>query len=530
MSSFSLHGRNLLGGVPLDTAGHPFHATSPLTGETLEPAFLEASHAEVDRALALAEDAFGIYRKTPAEARAVFLETIAEEILAIGDALLQRAHQESGLPLDRLTGERGRTVGQLRLFAGVVREGSWVDARIDPALPARQPLPRPDLRRMLVPLGPVAVFGASNFPLAFSVAGGDTASALAAGNPVIVKAHPAHPGASEMVGGAIVRAVERCGLPAGVFSMLHGCGAEVGQALVRHPLLRAVGFTGSHGAGRALFDAANARPDPIPVFAEMSSVNPLFILPGALRERKAAIVEGLKNSVTMGVGQFCTKPGLVFAFGGEDLEEFGASFGAAIRAAKPGTMLHAGILNAYHGKLDGLDRIPGVVNLAVSETPAEDAQTQGEPAAYATDAATFFRHPELHQEVFGPCTLIVDAGSFANMVTIAHRLEGQLTATLHATEEDLAEAHDLIAALERKAGRLLLGGFPTGVEVCHAMHHGGPYPATTDQRFTSVGTAAILRFARPVCFQNFPSNLLPPELQDENPRGLMRLVDGKLTR
>ena len=530
MSSLSLHGKNILGGVLADTAGHTFHAISPLNGETLEPAFHEASHAEVDRALAHAEDAFGIYRRTPAETRAVFLETIAEEILALGDALLQRAHQESGLPLDRLTGERGRTAGQLRLFAGIVREGSWVDARIDPGLPARLPLPRPDLRRMLVPLGPVGVFGASNFPLAFSVAGGDTASALAAGNPVIVKAHPAHPGASEMVGGAIARAIERCGLPGGLFSLLHGRGAEVGQTLVRHPLLRAVGFTGSHGAGRSLFDTANARPDPIPVFAEMSSVNPLFILPGALRERTAAIVEGLKNSVTMGVGQFCTKPGLVFAIGGADMEEFGASFGAAIRAARPGTMLHGGIMEAFHGKLDALDRIPGVVNLAISETPAEDAQTQGEPAAYASDAATFFRHPELHQEVFGPCTLLVDAGSFANMVSIAHRLEGQLTATLHATEADLEQASDLIAVLERKAGRLLLNGFPTGVEVCHAMQHGGPYPATTDQRFTSVGGAAIQRFARPVCFQNFPAKLLPPELLDENPRGLMRLVDGKLTR
>jgi alpha-ketoglutaric semialdehyde dehydrogenase len=530
MSANFLHGRNLIGGVPTDTTAHSFHAISPLTAEPLEPAFQEASLAELDRALAHAEDAFGIYRKTSAEARAVLLETIAGEIMALGDALLQRAHEESGLPLDRLTGERGRTAGQLRLFAGIVREGSWVDARIDPALPARQPLPRPDLRRMLVPLGPVAVFGASNFPLAFSVAGGDTASALAAGNPVIVKAHPAHPGASEMVGGAIVRAIERCDLPGGLFSMLHGRGADIGQALVRHPLLRAVGFTGSHGAGRSLFDAANARPDPIPVFAEMSSVNPLFILPGALRERKAAIVEGLKNSVTMGVGQFCTKPGLVIAIGGEDLEEFGASFSAAIRAAAPGTMLHAGILHAYHGKLDAMDRTPGVVNLALSETAAEDAKTQGEPVVYATDSATFFRHPELHQEVFGPCTLIVDAGSFSNMVTIAHRLEGQLTATLHATEEDLAEASDLIAVLERKAGRLLLNGFPTGVEVCNAMHHGGPYPATTDQRFTSVGTAAIQRFARPVCFQNFPAKMLPPELLDENPRGLMRMLDGKLSR
>ena len=530
MSSPSLHGKNFLAGLPSGDGAHTFHAVSPLDGQTLEPAVHESSNADVDRAVTLAEDAFWTYRRTPAEARAVFLETIAEEILALGDDLLQRARLESGLALDRLTGERGRTMGQLRLFAGVIREGSWVDARIDPALPARQPLPRPDLRRMLVPLGPIGVFGASNFPLAFSVAGGDTASALAAGNPVIVKGHPAHPGTSELVAGAVVRALERCGLPAGIFSLLNGRGADVALALVRHPLLRAVGFTGSLGAGRALFDAANARPIPIPVFAEMSSVNPIFILPGAMRERGAQIVEGLKNSVTAGMGQFCTKPGLVFGLGGAELENFGGRFGEAMRAVRPGTMLHAGIRDAYQKGLHRLDAVAGVVNLATSETPADDAQTQGEPVAYTTDAATFLHHHELHHEVFGPSTLIVDAGSFAVLVDIAHRLEGQLTATIHGTEEDLAQAGDLIAVLERKAGRLLLNGFPTGVEVCHAMHHGGPYPATTDERFTSVGTAAIQRFARPLCFQNFPATHLPPDLSDENPRGIMRLIEGKLTR
>ena len=506
-----------------------FRAISPLDGSELDPVFHESVPEDVNRALTQAEEAFGKYRRVGAEARAAFLERIAEEILALGDELLQRAHLETGLPLDRLTGERARTAGQLRLFAEVAREGSWVDARIDTALPDRKPLPRPDLRRMLLPLGPVVVFGSSNFPLAFSVAGGDTASALAGGNPVIVKAHRAHPGTSELVAGAIARAVVHCGLPHGVFSMLHGAGAEIGVELVKHPFTRAAGFTGSRYAGRSLFDAA-ARPDPIPVFAEMSSLNPVFILPGALRERGAQIAEGLKNSVTLGVGQFCTKPGLVFGLGSPDFESFAESFAAAIRTTTPATMLHPGICHSYHEGLEAMHRVPGVVTLATSDTAPQKKQTHGQPAVFATDAENFLRHPTLHEEVFGPYTLLVDAPVFNDLLRIAHRLEGQLTATIHGTAEDLANAADLLAILERKAGRLLINSFPTGVEVSPAMNHGGPYPATTDERFTSVGTAAIQRFARPVCYQSFPASALPPELTDANPRGLMRLVSGKLTR
>jgi NADP-dependent aldehyde dehydrogenase len=526
----SLHGKSIIAGVLAENGARTFNAISPLSCDKLDPEFQECGRDEVDRALALADEAFAAFRHTDAEARAAFLETIAEQVLALGDALLERAHEETGLPLDRLTGERGRTVGQLRLFATLVREGSWVDARIDTALPDRKPAPRPDLRRMLVPLGPVAVFGSSNFPLAFSVAGGDTASALAAGNPVIVKAHRAHPGTSEMVAGAVTRAAAICKLPPGVFSMLHGSGAEIGIALVRHPLTRAAGFTGSRVAGRALFDAANARPDPIPVFAEMSSLNPLFILPGAMRERGAQLVEGLKNSVTMGVGQFCTKPGLVFGIGGTDFESFAENLAATMRKAAPATMLHPGICRSYHDGLGAMERVPGVVAMAVSDTEPDAKQTHGEPVVFATDARNFLAQPQLHEEVFGPCTLLVDAQDYAEMLRIASSLEGQLTATIHGTEHDLANAGELIAALEGKAGRLIVNGFPTGVEVCAAMNHGGPYPATTDVRFTSVGTAAIQRFVRPVCYQNFPAGALPAELRDANPRGLMRLVNGELTR
>jgi NADP-dependent aldehyde dehydrogenase len=528
--SDTLHGKSFIAGILSGTGPRSFHAISPLDGMRLEPAFHECAAPDVDLALDAAEKAFAVYRRAGAEARAVFLEKIADEIVALGDALLQRTHLETGLPLDRLTGERGRTVGQLRLFAQVAREGSWADARIDTALPDRTPLPRPDIRRMLAPLGPVVVFGSSNFPYAFSVAGGDTASALAAGCPVIVKAHRGHPGTSEMVAGAIGRAAAACGLPGGVFSMLHGAGAEIGIALVKHPFTRAAGFTGSRVAGRALFDAAAARPAPIPVFAEMSSLNPVFILPGALRERREALAAGLRTSVTMGVGQFCTKPGLVFAIGGPDLQAFAAEFERAIRGTAPATMLHAGICESFHTGLAELAATPGVVPLATSDTDPDAARTHGEPTVFATDARTFLREAQVHEEVFGPCTLLVDAGNAGELVQLATALEGQLTATIHGTDEDLAGAGELIAVLERKAGRLIVNGFPTGVEVCPAMHHGGPYPATTDERFTSVGTAAIARWARPVCYQNFPAAALPPELADANPLGAMRLVNGTLTR
>jgi NADP-dependent aldehyde dehydrogenase len=383
---------------------------------------------------------------------------------------------------------------------------------------------------MLLPLGPVVVFGSSNFPLAFSVAGGDTASALAAGNPVIVKAHRAHPGTSELVAGAISRAVAKCGLPHGVFSMLHGAGAEIGVELVKHPFTRAAGFTGSRAAGRSLFNAAAGRPDPIPVFAEMSSLNPLFILPGALKERGAQLAEGLKNSVTMGVGQFCTKPGLIFGLGSSEFESFAEGLATAVRASTPGTMLHPGICHSYHQGLQAMRDVPGIIALASSDTEPQGKQTQGEPTVFATDAENYLNHRALHEEVFGPYTLLVDARTYTDLLRIAHQLEGQLTATIHGTPEDLANAADLLAILERKAGRLVINGFPTGVEVSPAMNHGGPYPATTDERFTSVGTAAIQRFARPVCYQAFPANALPPELADANPRGVMRLVNGKLTR
>ena len=525
-----LHGHCFIAGELSTGTGRTTRVVSPLDRTVLEPGFHEGGENEVNAALTAAEEAFPAYRALPPDRRATFLETIAEEIIALGDDLIQRARLETGLGADRLTGERGRTVNQLRLFAQVVRDGSWVDARIDPALPDRQPLPRPDLRRMLRPLGPVVVFGSSNFPLAFSVAGGDTASALATGNPVVIKAHRGHPGTSEMVATAIRRAVEKCGMPAGVFSMLHGPGAIMGVALVKHPFTRAVGFTGSRSGGRALFDAAAARPEPIPVFAEMSSLNPVFLLPGALRERGAAIADGLKNSVTLGVGQFCTKPGLVFGLAGPDFEAFQAVLQKQFEAAAPATMLHQGICEEFQSGLERVTKVDEVRVLGRSAQAADPGRTQGTPIVLVTDAANFQRHPELSEEVFGPFTLCVTAGSTAELEALARGLEGQLTATLHGTPEDLAQSAGLVEILARKAGRLLCNGFPTGVEVCHAMNHGGPYPATTDTRFTSVGTAALQRFVRPVCYQNFPAALLPEELQNGNPRGIWRLLNGQWTQ
>jgi NADP-dependent aldehyde dehydrogenase len=526
----SFHGKNLIAGVPAQSGGTSFKPVSPLNGHPLEPAFSPASLADVNAALISADAAFSSFSRTTAEARAVFLETVASNIVDLGDDLLQRAHHETGLPLDRLTGERGRTVNQLRMFAEVIREGSWRDARIDSALPDRAPLPRPDLRRILVPLGPVIVFGASNFPLAFSVAGGDTASALAAGCPVVVKAHPAHPGTSELVAGAISRALETCGLPAGTFSLLHDNGIEVGLALVNHPLSCGVGFTGSHRGGRALFDAAARRPNPIPVFAEMSSLNPIFLLPGALRERGVQLAGGLKNSITGGVGQFCTKPGLIFAIAGEELTTLSGLLEKAIQAVPPAPMLHAGICTSYHSGLKHLAGIEGVVPLAHSEQPEDAAQTQAGASLFSTKSSVFLKEKSLHEEVFGPCSLLVEASDTADLLELARSLDGQLTATVHGTDEDFQQAGPLLEILQRKAGRLLLNGFPTGVEVCASMHHGGPYPATTDTRFTSVGTAAIQRWARPVCFQNFPPEALPEELQNANPRGLLRQINGQLTK
>ncbi len=523
----NLHGRSFIGNQLSSGTGQTFQAVSPLDSRTLDPLFCRAGSKEVDAALDLAQKAFLKYRRTTGAQRGAFLETIAREIMELGDALIARAHRETGLPEGRLTGERLRTVNQLKMFAQVAGEGSWVDARIDTAVPDRQPAPKPDLRRMLIPIGPVIVFGSSNFPLAFSVAGGDTASALATGNPVVVKAHSGHPGTSELVAAAVLRAAVACGLPEGVFSMLHGAGKDMGVALVRHPMARAVGFTGSRAAGRALFDAAAARPEPIPVFAEMSSLNPVFILPSAMRERGAAIAEGLRASMTLGVGQFCTKPGLVFGLEGNGFEQFQQKLAASVQGCAPATMLHSGIHESFRKGLAKAMELDRVVVLAQSARSAVSEKTEAEAVVVRTDLVNFRKHPELAEEVFGPFGVLISAPSLAALEEVAENLEGQLTVTLHATADDFNNAARLTEVLERKAGRLIVNGFPTGVEVCPSMNHGGPYPATTDVRFTSVGTAAIYRFVRPVCYQDFPAALLPEALQDENPLRIWRTVNGQ---
>jgi NADP-dependent aldehyde dehydrogenase len=524
-----IQGRNIIGFSHSALGENTFRGFDPRAGTTIEPAFHEAAQSEVNSALDLAAQAAAALRALSAEKRAAFLLAVREKILALGDTLVQRAVQESGLDTGRLQGERDRTTNQLKLFAEIVSEGSWVDARIDTPLPDRKPLPRPDIRRMLRPIGPVAVFGASNFPLAFSVAGGDTAAALAAGNPVVVKGHPAHPGTSELVGAAIVRAVKAQGLPEGTFSLLHGVSPEVSLSVVRHPATRAVAFTGSARAGRALFDAAASRPDPIPVYAEMGSTNPFFALPGALEGKAAALAEGLFKSVTLGVGQFCTCPGLVFGVDSEHFRAFVAKLAECFEQGMPGTMLNPNVAKSYAERFRSA---ASVQNVAVHKSAnAADAQrTEGRPGVIVSDAAAWLKNETLHEEIFGPATVVVRCASDAQLMQCANALAGTLTATIHGTAEELAARGPLVDLLSRKAGRLIFNGFPTGVEVGYAMHHGGPYPATTDEKFTSVGSAAILRFARPVCYQSVPDSVLPDELRNANPRGIWRNVDGRYTR
>jgi NADP-dependent aldehyde dehydrogenase len=509
---------------------NPSSGVAPFPRAELEPVYHEATPGEIDRAVRLAAAAFEDYRGRPAGQKAALLDRIAVEIEALGDALVERANQETALGVPRLTGERARTCNQLRMFARMLEEGSWVQARIDRAMPDRKPLPRPDLRRMLIPVGPVVSFAASNFPLAISVAGNDTASGLAAGCPVIVKAHPAHPGTSEMVAAVVTRAVRETGMPDGVFSLLHGRGHAVGLALVRHPLVKAVGFTGSLRAGRALFDAANARPEPIPVFAEMGSINPVFVLPGAMAQRGKQIAEGLKNSVTLGVGQFCTNPGLVLAMKGDAAQRFVEQFVDAMTDVPPGTMLYEGIRLGFEAGTERLQKTSGVEVLRPAGVSSKAPASPVGPMVFAADASTFISEPVLHEEVFGPSTLVVTGGSMEELEQVARSLEGQLTATIHGTPEDLEAHRELIAILEQKVGRLVFNGFPTGIEPCNAVHHGGPYPATTDARTTSIGTPAVERFVRPVCYQDFPQAALPPELRDENLRNIWRMVDGQMTR
>jgi NADP-dependent aldehyde dehydrogenase len=519
----AISGRLFIGDERESTA-ETFHAVNPTLDQRLEPAFSIAGAAEVAVACGLANSVFDRFRSLESAVRARFLESIAAQILALGDELLARAQAESGLPLARLIGERARTVGQLRLFAGELLRGDWHGARIDPALPDRQPAPRPDMRQRRIPIGPVAVFGASNFPLAFSVAGGDTAAALAAGCPVVVKGHPAHPGTGELVAQAINAAAREQELPSGVFSLLNGPGNALGGALVANPHIKAVAFTGSRAAGLALAKIANARPEPIPVYAEMSSVNPVLLLPAALAAGAERLGREYVASLTMGVGQFCTNPGLVFAQDSAALDRFIAAASDAMTPIAPGVMLTSGIQRAYQQGIDRLAHHTGVTLLARgAESHATHA---GRASLFAVSAAALLSDAEIGGEVFGPASVVVRCADEGELLRVLEYLEGQLTATLHMEDADLSLASRLLPVLERKAGRLVVNGWPTGVEVSHAMVHGGPFPATTDARSSSVGSIAMERFLRPVCYQGFPDALLPEPLRQAAAASLPHRVDG----
>ena len=502
-----------------------FRAVAAATGSAIEPSFSVATLEDVDAACAAAEAAFLPYSSLPREDRAKFLEAIAEEIEALGDELIERAMEETGLPQARLQGERGRTAGQLRLFAKELRLGDYLRVRIDHAIPDRAPLPKPDLRLRMVPLGPVAVFGASNFPLAFSTAGGDTASALAAGCPVVVKGHPAHPGTAELVATAIALAVEKTGMPEGVFSMVAGTSNELGEALVRDPRITAVGFTGSRGGGLALVRIAQSRPVPIPVYAEMSSINPVFLLPAALEARAEALGKGYVASVTMGAGQFCTNPGLVLALEGPALERFLAAASEAMFGAPAQVMLTPNIHKAYESGVAKLAAVPTVAQIATGVEA--QGPTAGRAALFTMKGADFIADPSHAEEIFGATSLLVRCADVAELKQVVSLLEGQLTTTLHLDEGDIAIAQELLPSLERLAGRILANGWPTGVEVTDAMVHGGPFPSTSDGSTTSVGTLAIDRYLRPVSYQDLPEALLPTDLRDG--AGVPARVDGKPT-
>ncbi|MFN3840066.1 MAG: aldehyde dehydrogenase (NADP(+)) [Cyclobacteriaceae bacterium] len=490
--------------------------------------YTDATITEVNEALNESHLAFLSYKNFSGKKKAAFLRAIADEIEALGNELVQTAMRETNLPEARIINERGRTTGHCRMFADLVEEGSWVEARIDTALPNRMPAPKPDIRKMLVPIGPVVVFGAANFPLAYSTAGGDTASALAAGCTVVVKAHPAHAETSTLIAGAIQKAIAKTGMPRGVFQHVYGADFQVGQALVKHPLTKAVGFTGSLAGGKALFDLANQRPEPIPVFAEMSSINPVILLPETLTHEAEATANKLAASITLGVGQFCTNPGLIIALEGEGLNRFAQSLSSEIRKALPGTMLHQGIADNYQNKVKQALAQKGVT--VEGQSDEAGGKDQGRPLVASAPAEEFVKNPALAEEVFGPFSLIIRCKNMDELHKVVNRIRGQLTITVVAHEAELMKHRNLLNVLAEKAGRLIMNGVPTGVEVCPAMMHGGPFPATTDSRFTAVGTDAIKRFVRPVSFQHFSNALLPDELKDENPLGIWRMVNGNFMK
>ena len=489
----------------------------------------DATIPEIEDIMNLAWNAFHVYRKMSLQQRADLMRAMAVELENCGDELIRVAMAETNLPEARLRGERARTIFQLNSYATACEKGEWLEARIDTAIPDKTP-PKPDVRKMLVPLGPVVVFGASNFPFAYSTAGGDTACALAAGCPVIVKAHPAHVQTSTIVANAILTAADKCNMPAGIFAHVYGTGFEVGKALVTHPFTKAVGFTGSYAGGKQLFDWGNQRKEPIPVFAEMGSINPVFLLPEKLSSAAADIAKIYAGSITLGVGQFCTNPGLIIGIEGSDLNKFTDTLSDEIKNIAPAKMLHAGIIKAYNEKKKTAFEQPGVTTLPAASSPDSGSPGLANASIATATAKTFLHNPILHQEVFGPYSIIISCTGINEMVAVARHLEGQLTATLMATQNDIKENDELVEAVKNICGRFILNSVPTGVEVCLSMHHGGPFPASTDSRFTSVGADGIKRFARPVAFQNWSNELLPDELKDENPLGIWRTVNDELKK
>ncbi|OIN99184.1 MAG: aldehyde dehydrogenase (NADP(+)) [Elusimicrobia bacterium CG1_02_56_21] len=524
-----LTGKHLIGGRFRGTGGGKFSGVNPVTGKKLDTAFCEAGDSEVSRALELADKAFEILQTVPVKKISALLGRIADRLEGEGDAIVERAHLETALPLPRLRSELGRTAWQARSFAALARGGSWAQARIDHAIPGRKPLPKPDIRTLFMGVGPVVVFGASNFPLAISVAGTDTVAAFAARCPVVVKGHPAHPGTCELVARVIAEAVAWAGLPPGMFSMLQSSGYGAGLAMVKHPLAAVVAFTGSLRGGRALADAAAARPSPIPVYAEMGSVNPVFILPGAAAAGAEKIAAGFVSSLNTGVGQYCTNPGMVLAVGGPSFDKFLGEVCKNAACVPPAAMLHSGIQKAYDSGTARLSAVPGVKLAGTSAGPCGSGLKTASCKIFTAEAGLIARYPELSEEVFGPATIIYRCKNTEQMLAVARGLAGSLTATVHGTRRELLKHAELLRVLQRKAGRIVFNGFPTGLEPCASLHHGGPYPAATHSFFTSVGAAAIYRYVRPVCFQGFPESALPMELREKNPRRVARLVDGKLS-
>jgi alpha-ketoglutaric semialdehyde dehydrogenase len=520
--------RNLIG-YQYITGGKAFRGVNPATGDNLDEEFNAASLADADKAIQLAARAFETYSLVDGKTKAAFLRSIAEEINALGDVLIHQAMAESGLPEARLQGERGRTTGQLNMYANLLEDGSWVDAVIDTAMPDRKPLPRVDIRKMMVPLGPAVVFGASNFPMAFSVAGGDTCSALAAGCPVVVKAHPTHPGTSALVGEAIKKAAEKHGLPEGIFSLLYDDGYTVGEALVRHPKTKIVTFTGSFKGGMALVKMAQDRDEPIPVFAEMGSINPIILLPKAL-EKRAEELAKLSGAITNNAGQFCTQPGLLLAIRSDALERFKKALADEIVNIYSSTMLTPGICNNFKKLTGNVLADNAVTVIAKSEKVDTNKVNQGAALVTEISAAAFLADEKFKEEIFGPYTMLIVADDATQLEKVVDSLQGQLTASIMAEKDELAQYKSVTDKLVKLAGRVILNGPPTGVEVGNAIQHGGPYPSTSDSRFTSVGTGAIKRFVRPVCWQNWEQDLLPDALKDGNPLNIWRLVNGEFTK